>query len=117
TTQIVFSSHVEAIERWNLLAAVAGNVSHLSVQSNHIALFVDGRKALHFENIGDGVYVAADGTTRKRKRIVKAFALFRLLWIIDRVVLNARRDGAGNDAVERAGACKAAVLDRLEQEL
>ena len=81
------------------------------MQSDHIALLIDRRKALHFENVGNCVYIAADGTARKRKRIVKAFALFRLLWIIDRVVLNARRDSAGNDAVERAGACKAAVLD------
>ena len=66
--------------------------------------------------IGLNRLVAADRPAGERKGIKVAFALGRLLRIVDGVVGNRRRDGAGYDAIQGAGPGKAAVLNGLKEQ-
>ena len=67
------------------------------------------------ENVGDAVYVAAQRAARNTKAIKVTFAGGGILRIVYGVVGNARRNGAGHDAVESAGPGNAAELKLFEQ--
>ena len=81
----------------------------------YIAPFVMGTVHGPIENIGDAVDVAAQRAARNTKTIKVTFAGSGILRIIYGVVGNAGRDGAGDDAVERAGPGNAAELKLFEQ--
>src|SRR5260370_35623588 len=69
------------------------------------------------QQIGNGIDVAAYGAAGKRQRVEKTLALSGLLRIVDVVVRNCWRDGAGDDAIKRARSGKAAELNGLKKQL
>jgi hypothetical protein len=72
---------------------------------------------LDFAGIGNGVDIAADGTTGECQGIEKAFAAGGVDGIVDGVVTDGAGDGTGDDAFESAGASDTPVLQLGKQQL
>src|SRR6202030_4602987 len=108
-------AHVEAAEVRDFPAAIAGDIGSGNMHTDYISAFVMRTVTGPLENVGDAVYVAAQRAARNTKAIKVTFAGRGILRIVYGVVGNARRDGAGNDAVESTGPGNAAELKLFEQ--
>src|SRR5712664_1060723 len=115
TADVGLSAHVEAAVRGRFPAAVTGDERTRSVKSQNVAVFVHRMEVLPIENVADALDVAAE--TRKPERIEIAFTAGGIHRIVDGVIGNCRRDGAGDNSIERAGTGNAAELQLGEQEL
>src|SRR4029077_20281097 len=83
TADVVFAAHVEAIEGRYFLAAKSVDIGHLRMQSQNIAAFLQRLELLKFEDVGNGIHVAADGAAGERERVEIALASRGFLRIID----------------------------------
>ena len=106
--------HVVAVEQGNFAAAITSNKGGAEVQADGIAVMVDGVEILDVEDVGDSLDVAAQRPADQRRGIEEAFALCRVNRIVDGVVADGRRNRAGDNAVQSAGAGDCAVLQLLE---
>ena len=109
---IVFTAHIKPAERRDFLAGIAGSMRGAEVEPQNVATLVDGMEVLHVDNIGNAVDVPAE--PGKPHRIVKALPMGCVDRIINSVIRNRRRDGAGDDAVQRARSGQAPELQGLE---
>src|SRR5712664_161240 len=114
TADVGLSAHVEAAVGRRFAAAVTGDERPRSVKGQNVAVLVHRMEVLPIENIADALDVAAE--PRKSHRIEIALAAGGIHRIVDGVVRNCRRDGAGDDSIERAGTGNAAELQLGEQQ-
>ena len=60
------------------------------MQADGVAMMVDGVEVFDIEDVGEGIYVAAQRSAREGDGIIEAFALSGVDRIIDGVVGDAR---------------------------
>jgi len=85
------------------------------VKPDDITAFLDGMEILPVKNVGNSVYVAAQRATGETELNRRCFFRNADWWIVDRVVGNGGSEGAGNDALQRAGAGNTTELNVLDR--
>ncbi len=109
---VAFTAHIKPAKRRDFLARVTGGMRGAEVEAQNIAAFVDGMEVLHVHDIGDRVDVAAQ--PGKSNRVIKTPAMGCVDRAVGAVVADRGRDGAGDDAVQRARSGQAPELQGLE---
>ena len=84
------------------------------MHANYVPSLANWMEVLHVKYVADSLHIAAD--TGYRQGIIETFAACRIDWVVNRTVSDRGGNGAGYDAVERAGTREAAKLNGLEQQ-
>src|SRR6266481_3296486 len=115
SANVRLTAHIKAAVGRRLPSTVAGDECSRSVKTDNVAALVHRMVVLPIDDVGDALDVAAE--TRKPERVEVALSARGVDRIVHGVVGDRRRDGARNDAVQRAGTGDAAELHLGEQEL
>src|SRR5712692_164123 len=111
---VVFTAHIKPAEGRDFLAGIAGSVRDAEMEPQNVAAFVDGMEVLHVDNVSNAVDVAAE--PGQPNRIVKALPMGCVDGVINGVIGDRRRNGAGDDAVQRARSGQAPELQGFKQQ-